>query len=247
MRSSRVLPKSKLISRRQATVELARGKKVLHIGMGGFINDPAMTEQYIQTDLLANSMHGQLSKTAASLTGLDINPTTIEAMKKHVPGEYILGSILDPSLPEQIQDRYDLVLFLDVIEHLDDFRTALTNVSQLLAPGGQILITTCNAYCFDSILKMFCRYESCHEEHTSYFSFLTIKRLLEMNQLTLNDFAYTLEERTGYSSLSERIGYNLMKLIARFFPQFAQGIWVLASPQPVTRETVKATVSAASA
>jgi SAM-dependent methyltransferase len=38
-------------------------------------------------------------------------------------------------------ERYDLVLMLDVLEHIEDDRGALARVYELLAPGGRVLLT----------------------------------------------------------------------------------------------------------
>lgn len=41
----------------------------------------------------------------------------------------------------QPESKYDLVFFLDVLEHLDDPVAALRHASSLLEPGGRILVT----------------------------------------------------------------------------------------------------------
>ena len=38
-------------------------------------------------------------------------------------------------------ERYDLILMLDVLEHIEDDRTALKKVLELLAPGGYFVLT----------------------------------------------------------------------------------------------------------
>jgi 2-polyprenyl-3-methyl-5-hydroxy-6-metoxy-1,4-benzoquinol methylase len=43
--------------------------------------------------------------------------------------------------PLSISGAYDLILFLDVIEHLDDPVAALALARSLLAPGGAVLVT----------------------------------------------------------------------------------------------------------
>ena len=44
-------------------------------------------------------------------------------------------------LPPPLSGPYDLILFLDVIEHLDDPVAALALARSLLAPGGAVLVT----------------------------------------------------------------------------------------------------------
>ena len=229
MDKHKFLPKARLTNRQQEVVDLAQGKRTLHIGMGGFIDDDQFTQGYVNQDLI-QTLHGRLSKSASQLTGIDINPMTIQAFSQAVPGQYLVADIMDPSLPRQLSDRFDLILFLDVIEHLDDFKTALNNVTALLAPGGQIVISTCNTYCFDSFAKMWCNYESTHTEHTAYFSYLTLKRLFEMNGLTIRSFMYTIQDRCGYSSFFDWVSFTLNKIVCRIAPQFAPGLLMVVEP-----------------
>ncbi|HHQ49518.1 MAG TPA: class I SAM-dependent methyltransferase [Acidobacteria bacterium] len=80
---------------------------------------------------------------AARAIGIDTDPEKLRwarrlARHRDVPAEFLLGSI--GSLPCRA-DAFDLVLLLDVIEHLDDPLGALTEVRRVLRPGGRILIT----------------------------------------------------------------------------------------------------------
>lgn len=232
MERQKFLPKARLMSRETAALHFAQGKRVLHIGMGGFVDNAAFTHRYVQTDL-TQSLHGRLAQVAQSLSGLDINARTIEAMQAQVPGTYYVGDITDRDLCGRIPERFDVVLLLDVIEHLDCFRAAFDNLKTLLAPGGTVVISTSSAYCLDSICKMLFNYESTHEEHTAYFSYLTLKRLLAMNQFEIQDFLYTLQTQRRYGSMFEWLGFNTMALITKIMPQFAQGILVVAQPVAV--------------
>ena len=90
-----------------------------------------------------------------------------------------------------------------------------------------LIITTANAYNIEAILKYVFRYESVHEEHTCYFSYMTMKRLLAMNDLKLTNFGYTIQTRSG-GGLASRIGYLALRIIAAIMPHFAQGILVHA-------------------
>ena len=196
--------------------------------MGGFIEDEGKTSAYLSTDL-KNSLHGQLSRVSADLSGLDINGKVISEMKKRVGGDYIVGDIMNNDIFQRVDSEFDVILLLDVIEHLDDFRSALGNIANMLRPGGKLAISTANAYCLDSIIKMLFGYESVHEEHTCYFSYLTIKRLLEMNGYYLENFHFTIQNRRPRGTIANRIGFSTMRLLSRAMPQFAQGIFAVAS------------------
>jgi 2-polyprenyl-3-methyl-5-hydroxy-6-metoxy-1,4-benzoquinol methylase len=228
-----MVPRKPVCDKNTFVVDRARGKAVLHIGMGGFVDDAERTEKFIQ-DELAGSLHVQIAGVARSLAGFDIDQKTIDAMRTVVPEcDYYLGDLTATQLPDDLAGRrFDLIVFGDVLEHLDNFRQALTNLKSLLAPGGQLLISTANAHSFDAFVKMMFSYESAHEEHTSYFSYLTLKRLLEMNRLALTDFRYyTHLHVKKYESLTHRISYTVSNNLTRLFPQYAMGVIAVAEPK----------------
>ena len=235
MEVHRFIPKAKAITRVDEIVRRSARKTVLHVGLGGYVDNPDITAQYISIDL-TQTVHGRVTTVADGVTGLDINPRVIEAMKRTIPGDYIVGDITEPELAEKIGRQFDLVLFPDVIEHLDCFRTALNNIKNLLRPNGEVIITAPNAYCLERFGKMLFRYEAVHEEHTSYFSYATMKRLLEMNGFEITTFYFVNENRVAFASLFDRIAHYTMVWVARILPQYSAGIFVVA--QPVTNYNV---------
>ncbi len=49
--------------------------------------------------------------------------------------------VIYEDVPEAWQERFDVVLLRDVIEHLDDAQIALRNIQRLLKPGGVVVVT----------------------------------------------------------------------------------------------------------
>ena len=167
---------------------------------------------------LTRSVHARLAQVTSDLTGLDINPLMVDAMRK----------VTEPGLPNKLEQRFEVVLFLEVIEHLECFRAAFDNLRGLLATGGTLVISTINAYCVERIVKMLFRYESVHEEHTSYFSYRTMARLLDMNGFRIDRFSFTVEQRREFSTLFDRAGYYGMRATTAAFPQYAEGVLFVA-------------------
>jgi 2-polyprenyl-3-methyl-5-hydroxy-6-metoxy-1,4-benzoquinol methylase len=227
MKQDHFIPRSRLVHISAAAVALAKGRKVLHVGMGGYIDDQDETDRHLcGTD----SLHFELANVAADLTGTDINAHAIEIMRRAVPGRYVVADIMTPALVEQFAgDRFDVIVFGDVIEHLDNFGLALRNLKALLAANGVIVISTANAFCFDAIAKMLVRYEPVHDEHTCYFSYMTLKRTLAMNGLHIVDFMFYTHKRIARTdNWLHFIGHHVGNFVAAIFPQFAKGIVVVA-------------------
>jgi SAM-dependent methyltransferase len=230
VKSSNFLPRPRLVHRSDPLIAYASGRKTLHVGVGGQIDDHQETEKELAVP--ARSLHYELAKVAGSLTGIDINPFAIEIMRRAVPGRYIVGDIMDTSLPDRFKDDlFEVIIFADVVEHLDNFGMALRNLSGMLAPGGVIVISTANAFFFGGFVKMLFRYETTHVEHTCHFSYLTLKRTLEMNGLRIVDFMfYTHKRLDQFDSWMHRVDHYVSNAVATVLPQYALGIIAVAQP-----------------
>lgn len=102
------------------SVDHLERKRVLDVGCG--------------TGLMLRSMEA-LSPT---VEGLDMEPSAIAYAKASgVRGTIHLGALPDVDLP----GPYDLILMLDVLEHIEDDRIALQRIHALLAPGGTLVLT----------------------------------------------------------------------------------------------------------
>jgi 2-polyprenyl-3-methyl-5-hydroxy-6-metoxy-1,4-benzoquinol methylase len=82
---------------------------------------------------------------AAALTGIDGSPEGIELagsmLKEHSVGEVSL-KLVDFATLDSVKDRYDVVVSLDAIEHVEDTAGFLSNIKDLLKPGGHTVIST---------------------------------------------------------------------------------------------------------
>ena len=100
----------------------SRKKKIIDLGCG----EGVLVEEY--------------RRKGFDITGLDLNFQS-KFVKK--------GSLLDPKLPK---NHYDIILCLDVIEHLrfDQQTLAVNNMARMLKTGGKLFITIPNLAHFAS-------------------------------------------------------------------------------------------------
>ncbi len=75
--------------------------------------------------------------------GIDTDPEKLHwarllAVQNRCPADFLLGSVVSLPCPDA---SFDLVLLLDVIEHLEEPLAALTEVHRVLRPGGRVLMT----------------------------------------------------------------------------------------------------------
>ena len=80
----------------------------------------------------------ELEKSGYTVTGLDVSRDALVRLDREDRTliEASLAEDLPPDAPQ-----YDVVLALDVIEHIDDDRGAVRRIAQLAKPGGHVIIS----------------------------------------------------------------------------------------------------------
>jgi SAM-dependent methyltransferase len=82
--------------------------------------------------------------------GIDVSPRTIERAKARHPGADVrVVDIERDALPE---GPFDVVVFADVVGHVDDVQRTFERVHRLLAPGGRVIVTYYN-FVWEPVLK----------------------------------------------------------------------------------------------
>jgi 2-polyprenyl-3-methyl-5-hydroxy-6-metoxy-1,4-benzoquinol methylase len=75
-------------------------------------------------------------------TGVEINKERINIAKEKNPSINILcGDITDPNLTNIIQNRYDVIIMREVIEHINEKEIAFTNIDKLINENGYLFIS----------------------------------------------------------------------------------------------------------
>ena len=106
-----------------------RGARLADVGCGG--------------GLLAE----ELVRAGAQVTGIDLAPAMIEvatlhALESQLSIDYQMQSAA--SLVQQAPQAFSVVTCMELLEHVPDPAAMLQTLSELLAPGGQLFISTLN-------------------------------------------------------------------------------------------------------
>ena len=108
-------------------------KKVIDIGCGGGI------------------LSEQLNRLGADVTGIDASEIAIEVAKEHslksrlkINYECISTTELIEIKKKNVINNFDLVIASEVIEHVDNRRSFLSDISNLCRSGGLVVFTTIN-------------------------------------------------------------------------------------------------------
>jgi len=97
-----------------------------------------------------------LSRLGANLTGLDFVKENINVAKKHAKKSNLNIKYLHQNLDSfKLSRKYDVILILEVLEHLDNWKKLIIYVKKLLKPKGKIIISTINKTFLAKIFAIF--------------------------------------------------------------------------------------------
>lgn len=214
-----------LVQRLDFIKQLCKGRKTLHLGCA---NSPFTVESVQNRSLL----HFELLDSASELHGFDNDMSAIEILRSN--GIQNLHQANLENLPDiRFEETFDVVIAGEVIEHLSNPGAFLTGVQRFLRHDGILVVTTINAYCafrfaMNAISGKRGRNEPVHPDHTAYYSYATLKLLLERHNFRIDRFVYYdlgFEHRGGV-----RVIYRVINDAAVYlFPQFADGIIAVCS------------------
>ena len=124
---------SRIIRKENLSVNFLDGVKCLDIGCGGGI------------------LSEKLKRLGAFVTGIDASQSSIEVAKDHakksrlnINYKCITTSELLLLEKEKVLNKFDIVVASEVIEHVNNRKTFLSDISNLCRPGGLVVFTTIN-------------------------------------------------------------------------------------------------------
>lgn len=111
--------------RETSTLSPLRGLKILDIGCGGGLVSEA------------------LARMGASVTGIDADKIAIGAAKEHAKASGLNIDYLVEST-DTLKGKYDVVLALEIVEHVASVDKFVDEVVDLCKPGGLVVFSTLN-------------------------------------------------------------------------------------------------------
>jgi hypothetical protein len=184
------LPGTTLVrGRHPFVVQRCRAKSVLHVGC---VDAGLLEERFARGELL----HQKLRKVARRLIGTDIDADGIRFLAAHGIEDVYRVDLSDPTaaLPFARQ-TFDVIVLSEVIEHLLNPGRMLQRLQELMQPEvTALLVTVPNAFTVNNLLHMARGVEYVHPDHNCYFSYVTLRNVLQKSGLRIaEELAYTFE------------------------------------------------------
>jgi len=209
-----------LVQRVDIIKSVSKGKKVLHLGCTNY----PYTQLAIDGDAL---LHNQLESVAAELFGFDYDQEGIDMLAAH-GSKNLYRADLEKLDEVDLDTKFDVIIAGEIIEHLNNPGLFLNGIQRFMDAESELIITTINAY---SALR-FTTYalrgkggtnEPVHPDHVYYFSYRTLKLLVERAGLTVKDF-YFYDVGTEHRPFNPWY-YNLINDVAvKISTQVADGV-----------------------
>ncbi len=175
------------VQRLEVLKTLAKDKKVLHLGC---TNSP-FTREAIDAGM---SAHHDLEKVAAELFGFDYDPESLAILRKSG-----IANLFEADLEQledvEVEEKFDVIVAGEMIEHLSNPGLFLNGIKRFMSDETILVITTINAYCALRFLQYGLRgkggrSEPVHPDHVAYYSYKTLRLILERHSLECEKFLF---------------------------------------------------------
>ena len=200
--------------------EACMNKKVLHLGC----TDYPYTQNSIANNML---LHFEIEKVAKELYGFDFDQAGIDILKE-AGVQNIYRADLENLTEVPLEETFDVILAGEMIEHLSNPGLFLRGIKRFMNRETILLITTINAYCgmrnvIYALRGKGGKNEPVHQDHVAYYSYSTLKLIIEREGLALEKFSFydIGKEHRPFN----RWHWNLVNdVCVKFFPQLADGV-----------------------
>ncbi|MCK4918262.1 MAG: class I SAM-dependent methyltransferase [Candidatus Pacebacteria bacterium] len=168
-------------------------------------------------------VHNILKSQARGVFGVDLY---FDKTKLEKPENYKKQSAENFDFDE----KFDVIFAGDLIEHLSNIGLFLDSCKRNLKDNGRLIITTPNIFIlFNFVEKVFKKEPSVNSDHTMYFNFVVLRKLLEKNGWKVSEEIYLDDVWPKYKqSLKRRFLYGIYKFLGLFTDKFIENIVIIA-------------------
>jgi 2-polyprenyl-3-methyl-5-hydroxy-6-metoxy-1,4-benzoquinol methylase len=204
------LPPATVVDRLAFLSRLVAERRVIHVGFA----DAGCTEMQQGA---GTWLHARLARTAASLTGLDVDKAGVEAARAAGYEAYAVDCRDAEAVAALGLVPADVVVAGEVIEHLDAPGPFLDALAGLVEPGGLVALTTPNGNGLGNALLAIVGVEVTHPDHVVSFTWRNLTTLLGRHGWSVVEVHTSIAKvkSAGTSGPLTRLGGALLLALTR--------------------------------
>lgn len=209
-----------LVQRVEFIKRLCAGKKVLHLGCTNW----PYTAEAIEHDML---LHLELNEIASELYGFDYDQEGIDLLAARGITR-LYRADLEKLEDVELGETFDVIVAGEMIEHLNNPGLFLKGIQRFMNADTKLVITTVNAYCGMRFAIYALRgrggvAEPVHPDHIAYYSYSTLKLLVERQNLHIDEFLF-YDIGNDHRQLNRWFLNLINDISVRIAPQTADGV-----------------------
>jgi SAM-dependent methyltransferase len=224
------MPRTRSVDRIAYLCDLARDRRVIHVGFAG--------ESRLTIERLADRatwLHGRLAAVAGSIVGLDLDADGVERARAAGFDASAVDATNRNALARLSLEPADLVVLGEVIEHVEHPGMLLAGMANLVRPDGVLAVTTPNAASMLNPLAAAARIELVNPDHVAFYSWYTLTNLMRRHGWSIREvvtyhFPFAEEAwREGGAAFAGRSLVRVQRALARVWPYVDFGLIAVAS------------------
>jgi SAM-dependent methyltransferase len=222
------LPREAPRDRRELILEIARGRRVIHLGF----TDERQTEAKLRD---GRWLHASLAEVADQLVGLDVDEAGVAQAKAAGFEAHVVDVQDRAALASLGLEPADVVIAGEIIEHLASPGAFLSAVMILIKEDGQLVVTTPNAYRVPGFVAPLLGQELIHPDHVGIHSIHTLRTLGIRSGYRVDRLGYYQNRALVPSSLTGwivKFVRSLQLRVLRRWPHWSDGIYAIYSRDP---------------
>ena len=204
--------------------DLAKGKKVLHLGC---LDHQPLIEAKIKRN---QWLHKELTETAAECLGIDIDKEALDYVKSTFGfNNIILGDFTKEKLAGITNKQWDYAILGELLEHIDNPVEYLQAISANYADSiKQIVITVPNAWTQTTITKALSSSEIINTDHRYWFTPYTLAKVMTRANMDVQEIYFANRVPLNYSQLIQKKALALVGQVPKYNFTFASSIVAIA-------------------
>jgi predicted TPR repeat methyltransferase len=199
------------------------GQRVVDVGCV----DSGLLEEHTGSGEL---MHKQIAGVARAILGVDIDAQGIERLRQLgfsnvIEADLSVSSAAVMREAERLMQGCDIIACGEVLEHVPNAGALLKGIGEVArAFDAAAIITVPNAFSIKGVLAVLAGTEIVHPDHKYYFSWRTVRSLLEQSGFEIVETHFYANKLVSASPFNTLFKAALNRTVVPLRPQLGEGI-----------------------